>query len=409
MKLGSRIFSAIASRAPRLRGFTQRFYFGHPFLDAWFAWFPLNQIQYEGAAVGEIYNVAARIDERSNKSWADEWMQEGKRVERQAKELLASDHKRSGALASLRAYTYFRTGHLATDPDLSDIAMRESYSALKRCYARYIKHGPRNIEQIVVPFGDHGMAGYFMKPADADGGRCPTVLWLNGAESMSEDMLWWCGAEGAERGFNVVAVDMPGDTATRIDRPSLLLTDPGDAALSAQIDYLLSRPDVDHDRLFVYGISMGGYKAARLAQFEDRPRAIAANAPMLNAAEVLAEVRNTYKMNRNAHGWAYRMCWQYGIDDRSDLKQALGKLLDEVWGTFITTPESVRVPFLTLAGENELGGEGLKQAREFHARIQVASKVERVTTLAEGAEAHCQLNNFPLARQVIFDWFEDHL
>jgi hypothetical protein len=60
MTLGSRLFRMLAARAPRVRGFSSRFYFGHPFLDAWFAWFPLNQIQYDGAAVGEVFNVAAR-------------------------------------------------------------------------------------------------------------------------------------------------------------------------------------------------------------------------------------------------------------------------------------------------------------------------------------------------------------
>ena len=54
---------------PRFRGFGTNFYFGHPFLDAWFAWFPPNQIQYGGAAVGEIYNVASRVDERKGASW----------------------------------------------------------------------------------------------------------------------------------------------------------------------------------------------------------------------------------------------------------------------------------------------------------------------------------------------------
>ena len=53
-------FKAFAKRMPRVRGFTKRFYFAHPFLDAWFAWFPLNQIQYDGAAVGEIFNAAKK-------------------------------------------------------------------------------------------------------------------------------------------------------------------------------------------------------------------------------------------------------------------------------------------------------------------------------------------------------------
>ncbi len=65
MSMLSELYKFVASRMPRVRGFGSRFYFGHPFLDAWFAWFPLNQIQYDGAAVGEIYNVASRINRRS--------------------------------------------------------------------------------------------------------------------------------------------------------------------------------------------------------------------------------------------------------------------------------------------------------------------------------------------------------
>ena len=57
------IFKKAAGKAPRVRGFTRHYYFAHPFLDAWFAWFPLNQIQYNGAALGEVYNAASRIVE----------------------------------------------------------------------------------------------------------------------------------------------------------------------------------------------------------------------------------------------------------------------------------------------------------------------------------------------------------
>lgn len=63
MSFKSKLFKMLAKRAPRLRRFTKHFYFAHPFLDAWFAWFPLNQIQYDGAAVGEINNAASRIED----------------------------------------------------------------------------------------------------------------------------------------------------------------------------------------------------------------------------------------------------------------------------------------------------------------------------------------------------------
>ena len=54
---------------PRVRGLGSSDSFGHPFLDAWFARFPRTQSQYGGAAVGEIDNVASRIDERKGASW----------------------------------------------------------------------------------------------------------------------------------------------------------------------------------------------------------------------------------------------------------------------------------------------------------------------------------------------------
>ena len=406
MKLGEEIFKFFAARMPRVRGLSHRYYFAHPFLDAWFTWFPLNQIEYGGASIGEIYNVAARIDERSGASWTKEWFAEGERLEALAEQLFSLGRMRSAAMVSLRAYTCYRTAHLATDPVSSKEALQVSYAGLKRCFLAYAQQGPHSISPIVIPFEKEGMAGYMMKPETSDVLPRPTVLWLNGAETISEDMLWWCGAEGVERGFNVVCVDMPGDTATRIDRPSLLLKDPGDAALMAQLDFLCSHPEVDPDSLFVYGISMGGYKASRLAGLDSRARAIVANAPMLNAGKVLDEVKKIPDLSKEAHGWAYRMLWQYGIDDHANLKSAINLLVNDVWASFETNPEAVTSPFLTLVGENELGGEGLRQAREFHSRIAATGKAERITTFAEGAESHCQLNNFPLARQIVFDWFE---
>ena len=143
---------------------------------------------------------------------------------------------------------------------------------------------------------------------------------LKGAESIAEDVYWWCGAEGIDRGYNVFAVDAPGDTSTRIYNKDMIIDGVGDDALLSQMDYILERPDVDSDNVFIYGISK---------------------------------------------------------------------------------------PFLTLAGENELGGEGIRQALEFHDRVGSETKEKRIATVSEGAEAHCQLNNFPLARQIVFDWIED--
>ena len=83
---------------PRVLGFGSSLYFGHPLLDAWFAWFPLNQIQYDGTAVGEIYNLASRIGERKSESWIIEWTKEDERVPTYADTLKNAGHAYSAAL-----------------------------------------------------------------------------------------------------------------------------------------------------------------------------------------------------------------------------------------------------------------------------------------------------------------------
>ena len=416
MSMPEMLFKVIAARMPRVRGFGSKFYFSHPFLDAWFAWFPLNQIQYGGAAVGEIYNVASRIDERKGASWITEWTKEADRVSAYAETLSGSGHTFSAANAFLRAYTYYRTANLATDPANYFEELNATYEGLSRCYARFIELSDVKAEAIEIPLrhdgpGDaqHVRGWFFHSAASTDGTPKPTVLWLNGAESIAEDVYWWCAAEGIRRGFNVLTADLPGDSATLIKNPNVMIEGAGDRGLLSVVDYALDRSDVDSELLYVYGISMGGYRAGRLAQIDHRTAGIIANAPMLNAAEVLAAVKDVHKLPKDAHGWAYRMFWQYGIDPKQDLKTALEELVDGVWGRFVVDPSQISVPFLTLAGENELGHEGIRQAKAFHEGSGSRLKELRITTAAEGAGAHCQLDNFPLARQIVFDWIEDRM
>ena len=83
------------------------------------------------------------------------------------------------------------------------------------------------------------MHGYFLRSKkDPSNNPKPTLIWLSGAESIAEDVYWWCGAEGMERGINVFVVDNPGDTATRIYNEKLLIDGPGDHTLLSQMEYL---------------------------------------------------------------------------------------------------------------------------------------------------------------------------
>ncbi len=103
------------------------------------------------------------------------------------------------------------------------------------------------------------------------------------------------------------------------------------------------------------------------------------------------------------------MCRQYGVGLNGDLQQAVNELVDGVWSRFEVDPAKISVPFMIMAGENELGEEAVRQVREFDHLPATANKTKRITTVEEGAESHCQLNNFPLQQQITYDWFDELL
>jgi len=72
------------------------------------------------------------------------------------------------------------------------------------------------------------------------------------------------------RGLAVIAIDGPGQGEAEYELPS----EPAYERVTAAVaDYLKGRDDVDPDRLGVFGVSLGGYYAARSAAYEPRVRA----------------------------------------------------------------------------------------------------------------------------------------
>jgi hypothetical protein len=43
----------------------------------------------------------------------------------------------------------------------------------------------------------------------------------------------------------------------------------------------------------------------------------------------------------------------------------------------------------------------------FYDAVTVPRKDKRLFTLEEGAEAHCQVNNYALMKAVVFDWLDE--
>jgi len=86
-------------------------------------------------------------------------------------------------------------------------------------------------------------------------------------------MHFQCVAAAAERGYNVLSFDGPGQ-AGAVYRQRLVFRPDWENVVGPVIDYALTLPGVDGAKIVLWGLSMGGELAPRAAAFEHRLAAL---------------------------------------------------------------------------------------------------------------------------------------
>jgi pimeloyl-ACP methyl ester carboxylesterase len=140
--------------------------------------------------------------------------------------------------------------------------------AVSSLYAAH-KHLDPTAERLEIPAEGMTMAGNLRRPAGTD--HPPLVILLPGLDSTKEEFFNWENVY-LKRGLATLSLDGPGQGETGYTthiRPDY------EVAVSAALDHLQGRSDLDLDRVGLVGVSMGGYYAPRAAAFEPRIKAVA--------------------------------------------------------------------------------------------------------------------------------------
>jgi len=125
-------------------------------------------------------------------------------------------------------------------------------------------------ELVRVPYAGTTLAAYLRVPAA--GGRYPVVIMMPGLDSVKEE-LQATAEYMLRRGLAVIAIDGPGQGEASYELP----IEPGYERVTAAVaDYLQGREEIDPERIGGFGVSLGGYYAARSAAYEPRLRAAVA-------------------------------------------------------------------------------------------------------------------------------------
>jgi dienelactone hydrolase len=149
------------------------------------------------------------------------------------------------------------------DPELSRAAADNAVAAMAKTH----EYLDPKAERIEVPLDGGRVVGNLRRPTGES--SPPLVLLVPGLDSTKEEFF---KLENVflDRGMATLSIDGPGQGESGYDLP---IRPDYDVAVTAVLDALDGRTDVDLERVGLLGVSLGGYYAPRVLAFEPRVKA----------------------------------------------------------------------------------------------------------------------------------------
>jgi dipeptidyl aminopeptidase/acylaminoacyl peptidase len=228
-----------------------------------------------GVTVSDFERITDRLI-----SW-DEWCKAWSTVAAEHEELgrvaLAEDRARSAGEHLAQAAVYY---HFAKFLFVDDMTQhREAHAAAVRCLTDALPHLDPPGRRVTVPFAGSELVGVLRLPAGT--GPHPTVVMIPGLDSTKEEFRT-TERLFLDRGLATFSMDGPGQGESEYDLP---IRPDWELVGAAILDVLAEQPGVNPTRIGVWGVSLGGYYAPRLASGEPRVRACVALAGPYNFGE----------------------------------------------------------------------------------------------------------------------------
>jgi dipeptidyl aminopeptidase/acylaminoacyl peptidase len=200
--------------------------------------------------------------------WLPAWCENGDVHSELARAAEAQGRSRSAGEAWVRAALSYHFAKFVwmVDMELHDDAERRAIAALANAH----RHLDPTAERIEIPFDGFTMAANIRRPAG--GGRPPLVVLLPGLDSTKEEFFYW-EKVFLDRGMATLSLDGPGQG--EVSAKSFIYPN-YEVAVTAALDAIQGREDVDLERIGIVGVSLGGYYAPRAAAYEKRIKAAVA-------------------------------------------------------------------------------------------------------------------------------------
>jgi 2,6-dihydroxypseudooxynicotine hydrolase len=219
-----------------------------------------------GTDYGDFTATLARITRWAD--WCREWGVTATRYEQLAEAAQDAGQRQTAAGAWQRAALAWHWGKFVFTDDPAQ--QRAAHERTVACFRRAAPALSPPAELVRVPYGPTTLPGYLRVPPGSGLARTPVVIMVPGLDSVKEE-LQATAEYFLARGLATLAIDGPGQGESEYELP---IEPAYEKVATAVVDFLQDRAGLDRERIGLFGVSLGGYYAARAAAYEKRLAAV---------------------------------------------------------------------------------------------------------------------------------------
>jgi fermentation-respiration switch protein FrsA (DUF1100 family) len=310
----------------------------------------VHRFTVKGLDVSLAEQVLGSLSDDGPKEFEDAWFSAARTWEGRADTAVAEGRRISALEWYRQAYYCYRL--VVFSSTTADGPGVPAYQHVKSVFRKWVAISDERIEDCSVSFEGVSVPGYLVLPAGASA-PVPAVVFIYGADGLKEEQVWQSALPLAKRGIAVLVADGPGQGSSLRDA-GLAARPDYEVYGSAAFDVLAAHPLIDANRIGIYGSSMGGYYAPRVAAMDERFAACVVNSACFNVRvgvwdyypairpqlafnvgtddEAVAAARYSEFSLESVAGSATVPIWIFHGDDDPIIPASQAHLLYEAWG-----------------------------------------------------------------------------
>lgn len=388
-----------------------------------------------GSNTGEVLRVASQITPGDFESWYAEFKFMADAIHEQAAAIDSGRFPLSAREAYFRSSSYYRAADFFLHSNASDPRINTLWNSALADFDAAIKllpmpgeHASLNTTNFTVPV--------IFFPADPNAARSaagvrkqgcgkqklPTVIVGTGYDGSQQALYHEMGRTIVDRGWNFISYEGPGQPTVRREQ-NLGFIDNWWDVVTPVMDYLLTRDDVDPERIALVGLSFGGTLAPRAASREHRLSATIALDGISNMEKIIVsqfddQLRALYNSSDPADIAQFDQYWLGLMNNATTPTQIRWLVAQGMWSFDTTSPHewltklsvivaddpvlaNITCPVFLGDGQNDSGAIG-QPAEMANALGSLGTYKLFKTEL--GAGEHCQLGAEAHMNQASLDW-----